>query len=261
MALFRLGFFYEQGENGWSESIHTSLTDPAQLENLVFQYAQKRLAFTHPSTKLVHVRISDDEVFRDIILDPIVLPMIGQYKPPVPAESPFTAFDARMSAGNLVTRSMFVRGLPDGQIDGVTIQGDPGFLTAYDAWGAFIVNNAFSIKNKDRTQVKQPINTVSLAGVVNMVTPIPGLALLSQVQILGVPRSLVPKRTYIVSAITDGANFTIRNYTGPALAGIGFFRRINYLLLKIDVITTDAVTERRIGRPFGQLRGRRAVVR
>ena len=261
MALFRLTFFFEQGENGWSESIHTSAFDTTTLIALSAGYATRRVAFNHASTVLTHVRISDDLIFRDVILDPIPLPQFGQFKPTGHAEGPWTALDARMSSNPLVQRSMFVRGFPGSQIDGNLPSFTASFAAAYRAWTQFITDNVFSIKNKDRTQVKQAINTISLAGVVNMVTPIPGLANLSTVQVLGIPRSVLPTRTYTVVNFVDGSNFTLRGYKGPAIAARGFLKLQQFVLLGINQIVTDFVTERRVGRPFGVLRGRRAVIR
>jgi len=262
MALFRLTFFYEQDENGWSESIHSSSN---RVESLIGQtdvYSINRMRFSDAGTILTHVRISDDEVFRDVILDPISLPRRGQFKAPnEKAESPFTALDLRLLAAPTVQRSLFVRGLPDGQVNGVFPSFTGDFATRYNAWVAILSQGGFSIKNKDRTQIKQPINTISAAGVVNMTSPIPGLGNLSTVQVLGIPRSEIPKRTYTVVNFVDFSNFTLRGYNGPPIAGRGYLRRVVYVLLPIIQAATDFVTERRIGRPFGQLRGRRAVVR
>jgi hypothetical protein len=262
MALFRLTFFYEQDENGWSESIHSSSNRLDSLIGQVDVYSVNRMAFTAAGTSLTHVRISDDQVFRDVLLDPITLPRRGQYKSVnSKSDSPFTALDLRLSAAPTVQRSMFVRGIPDNQVDGIFPAFEANFATKYNAWVAILSQGGFSIKNKDRSQLKQPINTISPAGVVNMTSPIPGLANLSTVQVLGIPRSQIPKRTFTVVNFIDGSNFSLRGYAGASIAGRGFFRLVNYVLLPITQAATDFVTERRIGRPFGQQRGRRAIVR
>jgi hypothetical protein len=261
MPAFRLTFFFEQLENGWSESIHTTATDTLTLIALATGYANRRMAFCQTQTFLTHIRISDDEVFRDVILDPIPLPMQGAFKPAGQAEGPWTALDARMSANPRVQRSLFVRGFPAGQINSNAPAFTAAFQAAYTAWTTYITDNVFAIKNKDRAQQKQPIDTISAAGVVRMANPIAGLANLATVQVLGIPRSQIPKRTFTVVNFVDGSNFTLRGYTGPVIAQRGYLRLVTFSLLVINQIVTDFVTERRVGRPFGVLRGRRAVVR
>jgi hypothetical protein len=261
MALFRLTFFFEQLENGWSESVHTTASDTLTLIALASGYASRRMAFCHSSTFLSHIRISDDLTFRDVILDPIPLPINGGFKPTGFAEGPWTALDARMSATPTVQRSLFVRGFPAGQINSNQTNFTAAFQAAYRAWTQYVTDNVFGIKNKDRTQLKQPINTISPAGVVTMANPIAGLANLATVQLLGIPRSVIPKRTYTVVNFVDGSNFSLRGYSGPAISMRGYLRLISYVILQINQIVTDFVTERRVGRPFGVLRGRRAVIR
>jgi hypothetical protein len=261
MPLMRITFFYEQGENGWSESLHSTATDTPTLIALALGYSNQRMAFSSPETVMTHIRISDDQVFRDAILDPVPLPRTGQFKPNNGAEAPWVAFDLRLQANPQVTRSLFVRGFPAGQIDGNLPSFTPAFNTLYARYVQYIAQNAFGIKNKDRSQVKQPIYTVSLAGVVNMSVPVAFLANGDTVQILGVPRSVVPKRFYTVINLVDQSNFQLRGYAGPALTHQGYFRRIAYTILPINFTATDFVTKRGVGRPFGVQRGRRAVVR
>lgn len=261
MALFRLTFFYESNENGWSESIHTTSQDLAGLSGLALTYANLRMAFSHLETFMTHVRISDDLVFRDIILDPINLPRKGQFGKAASAEAPWTALDLRLQAGPTVTRSLFIRGLPDGQIDSNLPSFTPAFQTVYMQFVNNLLEGPFGIKNKDRTQVKQPINTISAGGVVNMTNPIAGLANLDTVQLLGIPRSKQPKRSFTVINFVDASNFTLRGWTGGAVNQQGFLRRVNYIISPIVFAATDFATTRHVGRPFGLQRGRRAVIR
>jgi len=261
MALYRETFFYEEGENGWSESIHVNVTDTPTLIALASVYANNRLAATSGQVNLTHIRISDDLVFRDVILDPIALPLPGQFKSISRAEAPWTAIDIRLSANPLVQRSLFFRGMPDGQVNGNQLSFTPAYGAAFNAFVNTIVGGVFSIKNKDRTQLKQPIATISAAGVVNMSAPVAGLGNLDTVQILGIPRSRVPKRTYLVTNLVDQSNFTLRGWNSGVVTATGYLRRIVYNLLPISIAAADFATERRVGRPFGVLRGRRAVVR
>jgi hypothetical protein len=261
MALFRTTFFFEQRDNGWSESVHSILTDPIALKAQAIGYVLVRMPLCTPSTLLTHIRISDDLVFRDIILDPLVLPIPGT-NPEAVNESPWTAVDVRMSASPTVQRSLFLRGLPDGQVDGSLPEFTPGFQASFNAFKSELLTDNWGIKQKDRSQVKQPILSVDGLGNVVMAVPLAGLAVKSVVQLLGVPRSKVPGRLFLIDVFTDASHFHVRGWpAGVTLTSQGFFRPVVYLITPIVQVVADAVTERRTGRPFGLLRGRRAVVR
>jgi hypothetical protein len=261
VALFRTTFFYEQRDNGWSESVHSLLTDPVSLIAQATGYVLVRMPLATPSTLLTHIRISDDAVFRDVILDPLVLPIPGT-APTAINESPWTAVDVRMSTSPLVQRSLFLRGLPDGQVNGSLPDFSPGFQASFNAWKSELLTDNWAIKQKDRSQVKQPILSVDGTGNVVMAVPLAGIAVKSVVQLLGVPRSKVPGRLFLIDVFTDASHFHVRGWPpGVTLTSTGFFRPVVYIVTGINQVVADAITERRVGRPFGLLRGRRAVVR
>lgn len=267
MPLNRITYYWRLGKNGWSESVHNQLTDTIGLVQAARVYLNFRLAFTHASVSCEHIRISDDLVYRDLIFDPVQLPQIGQWKPQVAADAPWTALDMRLGAGLQVnapvqvTRSLFLRGLPAGQRDGSTYKPTADFGTAVAAFVTVLSGSSFGVKNKDRSQKKQPILSIALDGTVVMSTGVDNVAKDLQVQVLGIPRSVLPKRTYTVINVVDTSHFQLRGYSGPPILQQGFLRLVNYVILPIQQVSTNDMTERRTGRPFGELRGRRAVVR
>jgi len=110
--------------------------------------------------------------------------------------------------------------------------------------------------------LKQPITSINAAGDVVMTIPLAGVTINSTIQILGVPRSLVPVRNFRLSSLTSQSVFSLRGWpSGVVLQNRGYLRPNVQILGRISEIVFDSVTERRIGRPFGLLRGRRAVVR
>jgi hypothetical protein len=263
MPLNRITFFFEQVGNGWSESLHIDADGDDVLRGYANDYARVRLAISSPETLLTHIRISDDEVFRDIILDPIPLPLRGTFKQAGNiAESPWTALDVRMgTTDKRVQRSLFLRGIPDDQVDGALPSFTAAYRTAIDAWRGYITLSVWAVKAKDRAQAKQPIFTIDGAGNVITTIPLVGVSNLSTIQILGIPRSIVKTRLYRVANVTDQSHFQLRGWTSGLIAGRGFVRPLVYRLYQIDQTLIDAATERRVGRPFGLLRGRAAVIR
>lgn len=259
--IWRVTFFFAEGENGWSESVHSTLGAFSGVLAAVFKYITARMSCCPSSVFLTHVRISDDNVFRDVYLDPVALPAPGTYIGGGPGDSPWTALDVRMTATPVVQRSLFMRGIPIGQVSGSVYQPNAKFLAAVTAFTNQLLTNGWGIKNKDRTQQKQPIASVDNVGNVVLTMGIAGLTVGDTVQFLGIKRSILPKRTYIVETVTSATVFSLRGYSGPPIVGVGFVRKIVLLVLPLDNVVVDNTTERRVGRPFGLLRGRRAVIR
>jgi hypothetical protein len=269
MAQFRITCFFEVGGDGWSESIHSSLTNPVNVVTQAQLYATYRMQLAPQAVDLVHVRISDDQIFRDIYLDPFLLPLSGTYSagPTVSNLPPWNALLLKMQAiaSPTINRNLFLRGIPQDQVSGNAFTPTPSFLAALNAYRSYVTSGGFAIKGKDLSQVKQPIQSVSSVGSVVMGSAIPGLTGVkpnNQVEILGVPRSLVPIRTYLTNTFTDASHFTLRAWPATVnLGATGYFRLNLPVLNVIGVAVTAGITERRVGRPFGQPRGRRAVIR
>jgi hypothetical protein len=261
MPLNRLTFFFEQGENGWSEAIHTTSTSIPGLVAAATAYRNVRMPLLNAYATLVHVRISDDMVFRDVLFDPFRLPQSGLFGKSFPAEAPWTAIDVRLGASPTVQRSLFLRGLPAGMISDTTIAGTPSFNASLAAYATRLLNAEFAIKNKDRGQFKQPITSIDAAGNVVMGIPLTGVNQQSVIQVLGIPRSVIPIRFFKVNTVTDQSHFQLRGWAGQTVGARGFLRPDVQVLSTITGFQTTVATERRVGRPFGQQRGRRAVIR
>ncbi len=268
MPRFRVTYFYEQQGAGWSESIHTLLLPGANLTNLIAAYVSARMQIANPSVILTHIRISDDDVFRDFAVPDVAVPQSGQFKKSGgPAggtrEFPSVAALLRIFSGNTIVRNLFVRGLPDDQNDGN--EWDPGaqFNGKFATFRFGLQSTGWAINHKDATQPRARIKSMTASGVVEMIDAIPGLALSSTIQLMRVPRSVIPGRFFRLSSFTDEKNFTLAvppNSLEPLFV-TGVFRRVAFVLHQIDHTEIERVTERRTGRPFGVLRGRAAPVR
>jgi hypothetical protein len=266
MPQFRITFFMEEGENGWTEAVHTTNFTQTNLVSDSLNYLSRRMPISAPTLKCTHVRISDDLLFRDVFLDPIALPVAGTWKPDLNT-GPWTAINIRMATANpTVQRSLFLRGIPKPMITSNDYDPTPAHLAAVNNYLAGLTNRSWAIRAKDRSQVKQPITSIAADGTVVMTTGIPGLTAptaINQplVQLLGVKRSVSAKRLFQLNAFTDTSHFQLRGWSGGASGAVGFFRLVQYVLYPITQADTEFATERRVGRPFGVQRGRRAVVR
>jgi hypothetical protein len=261
--VFRLTFFYELFDAGWTESVHTKLVDKPSLMTLASQYIAARLPLLHPKAFLTHVRISDDLVFRDILLDPISLPQAGTFATTTLApDTPWNALDVRIQAGVTVNRSLYLRGIPAGQMNANTFNPTALFAANLGKYLGFLVTNGnIAIKCKDRSVIPNLILTSTALGVVTLATPIANAAAGQRVQLLGVLRSLSPQRSYVIGAGSTTTVLNLLGWPGLVLAGTGFIRQNVVALPQVTDAVCDTNTERRSGRPFGLLRGRRAVIR
>jgi hypothetical protein len=268
MALYKATFFFQQGENGWSEGWHTPLTDLPSIIGAVNRYVGFRLGVLQEGAQLTHIRVSDDLTFRDVLIDPAPLPRkgTGQGNPKtLGLGSPFVALDITAQTNPVITKHLFMRGIPQGQTDDVAPSYGGAYALAIGQFLTYLKAGDWGIKAKDRSQVKQPIASINAAGLVSLTFPLGTLPVgppAPIVQILGVKRSLVPIRTYQVVNVTSASSFTLRGWGGQVLSNVGYIRLVQYTITApLITAVIDAVTERRVGRPFGVQRGRRAVVR
>jgi hypothetical protein len=258
MARTRLTYFFELGDTGWSESIHTTLSPSSisALQSLVNVYTTVRLPLLFQDAFLTHVRVSDDDQFRDISFFPTGLPAPGQATGAV-AAGPWTGVLIRMIASTTLRRSLFLRGLPGNQHDGRNQKFSPAYQSAMNAYLAALPANPFGISGKSAFPAIPILSLVGATGVVQLAGPIAGLAVGSIIQLTGVPTALVPTRFYRVVSVVSGSNFTVAGWpTLVSLSNQGFFRLTTRAVTQISAATAGLITERKVGRPFGQLRGR-----
>lgn len=263
-AQFRITLFFEVGGDGWSESYHSSLQNPTTVVTQAITLVGLRIQMLPANIDLTHVRISDDLIFRDIYFDFLTLPVNGTYVG-VPQLPPWNALLIKMQGTDArFIRNLFLRGIPTDQVSGQTFTPQKTWLTAYNAYLNYLTGGGFAIKAKDVTQVKQPIASVSATGVVAMQSAIPGLTGVppnNLVEILGVKRSLSPTRVYQLASFTSTSAFSLRGWPNLLLANQGYFRLQLTVLATVIKVANGGITERRVGRPFGVPRGRRAIVR
>lgn len=257
MPRTRLTYFFELGDAGWSESIHTTLSTAsvAALQTLVTNYTAVRLPLLIGEAQLTHVRISDDEVFRDIAFFPTGLPAPGGFSGP--AAGPWDALLIRMIASSTLRRSLFLRGLPQTVMDGRHQSFRPAFQSAVNAYLAFLSPaNPVGIAGKSANPQIAILSAVAATGVVTLTGVMLGASIGSVVQLTGVPTSLAPTRYYRVINVA-GPVLTLAGWSPlVTLVNQGFLRLTTKTVVQVTSSSAGLITERKVGRPFGQLRGR-----
>lgn len=127
---------------------------------------------------------------------------------------------------------------------------------------------AFKFRYKDTSQVPQNVGSIDATGNVVMLANVAGVAKNTLVQLLRVKNTSGRAVTgiYKVSAFTDASHFQLANWNGSVVAASGQIRFLQYLYTVVPSvpITHSAFTNvtvrpgtRKVGRPFGQLVGRR----
>jgi len=105
------------------------------------------------------------------------------------------------------------------------------------------------------------ILSATAGGVITLATPIANAAAGQVVQLLGVPRSLVKQRTFILGPGSTTTVLNLVNWPNVVLSGKGKIRQNSIILSAVSAAVCDTSTERKPGRPFGLLRGRAAPIR
>jgi hypothetical protein len=264
-SVTRITLFFELGDTGWSESYHTGL-DPTifAFPSLIGQLMAYRQAMLSNKVQIVDVRVSDDLLFRDIgyvtSLTPAQGVLVGR------TAAPTTALLLRMYGGPppyRYFRNLFLRGLPSTVVDGRAYTGATNliFNAAVNAFAFFLTGGLFSIKVKDITPPLSEIVSSDAVGNIVTLSPVAGIALLSHVQIYGVPRSFLKRRAYRVGVLTDPQHFNLFPWGGQVLHNVGKIRVSADTLVPLTKVSIERITERRVGRPFGVPVGRRPPVR
>jgi hypothetical protein len=257
MARVRLTYFFELGDTGWSESVHTTLppTSVPAIQALVGQYTAMRLPCLSNEAQLTHVRVSDDDTFRDILFLATGLPASGTYsKPPA---GPWTGLLITLVATPTLRRSLFMRGIPKQIVDGRNPTFDATFTAAINNYLAGMIASPFAISGKTANPSRPITTAVGATGVVTTVG-VTGAAVGDTIQVIGVPTSVLPTRFYRVIGVDNVAS-TVTLAGWPLavnLTNVGFLRRTTKEVVQISQAVSGLITERKVGRPFGQLRGR-----
>jgi hypothetical protein len=268
---FKVNFFFQVNNAGWSETYYNTAATGDDLVPLVLRLGNQRSFLLADNAVFNYVRISDDEVQRDVVpfaipspwTIPLVTPRWGD------SDQPFTALLVRLSAGALYRRPLFLRGIPDSMTH--TVNGwDPTgpYITAFNRFIALLVSDgwALRVQDKDINPFKPVLGINSLVPLqLNVVNH--GLVAGDTVRISrtrGIPVANVPysgvNGLRRVLSVQDANNFTtVAVFPTPQgqYTDGGTVHKIALKLVRITLGQILRLTHRIVGRPFGQPRGRR----
>ncbi len=259
MATIRCQLFFQTAANGWSETYFLSGTNTVSSLNTVKALTLRRMALSSFDTVCTYQRISDDAVFRDSLVTSSPFP--GTYSPTLLSAPDFTALLVRLSSGVQFRRSLFMRGIPEALVQGQDFVPDATWISRFNSFATYLENN-FSLKVFDRAlnPVIQGL-FITAAGVCQTLTntafPVGSIVRFRKV-------GTVPRLTgnQIVTVPSAGFTFTILNYGNRGAWNLPYLvQQATIDLQPIDNVVFERLVSRRVGRPFGQSRGRRKVIR
>jgi hypothetical protein len=167
-------------------------------------------------------------------------------------------------------RSFWIAGIPDAITDiesPIPLAG--AWWTAYGAWKAFVLgiapNAGILIAGNDRSAGNPPFTCTIYDGATGKLT-LPGNDLLTgqQVEAIGwraFAGGTVPRGNYKVTVNSDGTVNLQGAQLFKSIKTLGAIRPVSWVYTPVVDYETRGWTNKKKGRPFGQLRGRRSVSR
>ena len=267
MPMFRVSYFFEQGQWGWSESVHNLNTSYNAVAADAANLRDARINMLPPSAQLAYIRISDDLVFRDSTLISEKASSPGaraiEFSDPT-----FAAYLIRMYSSPTVRRSMYVRPVAagDGQ-DGDRVVNSALWLGAYNTWKGLLQNEAtgWAIKSQTVAGVGQIVTGLSLTGTtLSIIAPGAMWAVGQKIKLQGFKTNPNVNGSYTIIATPAADSFTLSPNLAADTLEItkhGFAFAWSYTLSKIASVSVIRITSRKTGRPFDSPRGRSGTAR
>ena len=140
---YRATLFFEQGDDGWTETLFRTGADSLQAMLTAVQgLYQARCMLMGSDTMLAYVRVSQENVWRDSLVDaplmapnPVEFPTLNVKQCAIAVSDdsapPFTAVEVRRELGPLYRSTWFCRGVP--KVLGVT-HATPAALASQKVW-------------------------------------------------------------------------------------------------------------------------------
>lgn len=265
-ATFACTMFFNHQTDGWSETYYREAPGPQEALTQLDLLAARRQALLTSPARINYLRVSDVEVRGDAAVRRVNL--VGQPYVGGP-DLPWTGIECRFEAGGDVRRVQPLRGAPDLAtrvgLTGKPSQTFPAFLPAMQAWSVYIVNNGWRLKARDKGVVAPSLGISSIT-----VDPANGNLLLITREIHNLANDdliscyrigATPKITGTLRVLVVGPD-TLRiprvNVGRLTWDGKGSIRKVVYRYPQITKFQEIGESTRKVGRPFGLLRGRQS---
>jgi hypothetical protein len=269
MAVFRVTFFLQQAESGWSETYFSTLNTYQNVATAATVLGGLRQAMCPPAVYLQEVRVSDDLLFRDVWFDPNFQAIQGSFGGN--ALPPQAAIKIRMVSPPVVgtknySRTLDFSGVPQGQTRlGQFFSPNAAWILAFQQYALQLANTNWGLRIID--QVANPkiaVTTVAVGGVVTTAANVPNMAAGVMVRFYW-PRGLRPKNALASYRVT--ASTALNSFTVPAAATLlpppSFVRALIPSIINLNngvIFYEELVGNHKRGRPFDQQLGRRRAV-
>ena len=257
-------FFKDDGGFGWSETIHSSKATLASVETSAIALASRRIACMGNSSHLVFLRISDDLVRRDSLIDKI---SPGSTTNPNPAaggsDSANLCLLIALKSGSMVRRSLYMRGIPDNCVtDSGQFTPSGPFTNAFNSWSQMILADGWAIRSRDPlapTAVIVGLTQAPGTGLITVTTLLPhGFQPNDSVSITQVKGATTANGSWSIFSVPSTTTFTFGSFQLlPPWQGGGLARKGAFTINQIDTVQANRVSHRISGRPFDAPRGRR----
>jgi hypothetical protein len=265
---YKVNLFFQQDQAGWSETYYTQSGSNEGAYSAMLPFFVARLAILASPATLVAVRISDDAIYKDASLFPLINPV--QFPSQYLADVPWNAQLIRLQSLDLYWRQLYLRGIPDAVYGGAG-SSDTLFPALWQGAlnrfvSACMTGNLILIKVAQKPTGGLPLirNWVAndtLTTTVTSYTP-HGLNPGDTVQFYYIRGLLVPPGRQVVLSTPDSFTFTVNYATSSAFhyRQGGKYKKVVPLYTPVDYAVAERVVHRIVGRPFGQQRGRRRSI-
>lgn len=278
--------FFEDHKYGWSESyFQDGIDNLGVIYGDAIALAEQRATLNGAGVLMPYIRVSNEAIKRDSLVQQINLFTIGPGTQEIPAganvvktafatsgstkpDRPYSAVLLRFEAGSLYHRLMYMRGIPDDLItDPVGPANNQGWAKSFLDWRALfearlsrwkikVLSKEDANVFKKVTRLQRPTDGVSVI----VTVPGHGYANSDRVRLEGLPpQARAFNGVWRVFEVTADT-FTLEGTRGPVLDYItltGTAHRLEYVYKGITDIVTRGQTHRDTGRPFDSPRGRR----
>lgn len=265
---YRVSFRFQQQSakmGGWTENFWSNLGSIPAVDAEV-QLLQPALDSLHGNTSfMTGVRISNALNFRDVLTRDIPIPPGPFIAAGSESDYPTSALlYALMGTGQYKT-VQWLRGIWDPIVrNGGYYQPTASFLTNLGLFRGRMLNaaNGWCIRVADRTIPFRPIKDISQAGVVQVTGH--GYADNSKVRISRCKGLTQANQIWRITRI-DADSFSLQGWVQPNPAqpylGNGVARQQVLIFVPVTGLSVVRATEHKVGRPLGQLSGRRTTRR
>ncbi len=261
---FKVSFAFSQQMallGGWTENFWSSLTDLGQCTTNAADLGNALARIHGNTTAWTRTRISDALNPRNVMLvtGPAYTTGVGD---------PTRVSDYAAVAGLLVSQGFgnypvrqWLKGLWDSATNTGGFWNPPSNMTGYlNAFYGLLTNSksAWCLRVLDRTQLQKPIQGISNAGVVTCMThgySNNNLVRISRAKGLAYANGLW--KIVVIDANTFSLVGFIANTALPPYTGGGVVRLQSYIFTPIISTQIVRATKHNVGRPLGQLIGRR----